>query len=322
MKDFTKSSPKSNLRLVPPEPKEDESYTIDSIKPDYRKTGIVLVSIRIVNTDQVFELPVQELATDKWLNKLSKWDAMQVGLYANLESKKSYDLLDKTQSVNLFQHKYILVLGFLYVTLLIVSNIVGGKLTRFFGLDFPAVLFAFPITFILGDILTEVYGYKVSRRIIWIGFFGNLVTILGVYLVGLLPASPYWTDQGAYEKIFSLSFRVSAASFAAYLGGEFMNAIILSKLKKRTNGRYLWFRIMGASAAADIFDSILFCTVGFMGVVPSVVVFKMVLTQMVFKITYELVASPLTCKVCKFIKKDESIDVFDYDVKYNPLSIK
>lgn len=311
----------SHLKLVSKEPNPDEIYTIESFNPDYVKTGSLAVKLRIVNTNHCFQLPVAELVTKKWLNVLSKFDAMKAGLWWSIESNQSLHLLDKVKNFNLLHHKFILVLAALYINIIILSNTIGGKLTVLFGVHFPAVLYAFPLTFILSDILTEVYGYTITKNIIWLGFLSNLITVSAIFLVGLAPSSAYWDYQDSYYHIFHTSYRISLASFLAYIGGEFLNAYILSNLKKLTNGKYMWARIMIASAISDFADSLIFCTIGFILLLPLADILKMIMIQVCFKLTYELLASPLTCKICKYIKANESIDVYDYGVKYNPLRI-
>lgn len=311
----------SHLRLISKEPNPGEVYTIEGFNPDYVKTGSLTVNLRIVNTDHCFQLPVSELVTKKWLNVLSKFDAMKAGLWWSIESNQSLYLLDKVQNFNLLHHKFILILSVLYINVIILSNTIGGKLTVLFGFHFPAVLYVFPVTFILSDILTEVYGYTITKNIIWLGFLTNLITVFAIFLVGITPASVYWDHQDSYYHIFNTSYRISLASFLAYIGGEFLNAYLLSNLKKLTNGKYMWARIMIASAISDFADSLIFCTIAFILLLPIVDVWKMIMIQVCFKMFYELLASPMTCKICKYIKSYESIDVYDYGVKYNPLRI-
>lgn len=205
---------------------------------------------------------------------------------------------------------------------IILSNIVGGKLTVLFGFEFPAVLYFFPITFIIGDILTEVYGYVLSKYVIWSGFIANFLTIAIVAFVGSLPASTHWGLQDSYNQLFFQSVRISVASCIAYFGSEFLNAAVLSILKKKTNGRLMLARIVGASFLSDCLDSIIFCSIGFIGALPLSLVIKMMFAQFIVKLVYEVGFSPITCKICKYLKEKEHVDKYDYGVVYNPFNFR
>ena len=157
----------------------------------------------------------------------------------------------------------------LFVTVLIISNIIAVKLVTIGPLVVTAAIVLFPVSYILADVLTEVYGYAVARRTIWIGFLCNLVAVLAIVAGGLIPAAPFWDGQDAYDAILGYSSRLLVASFVAYLGGEFLNAFVLAKLKLRTGGRHLWLRTIGSTLVGQALDSAVFVVVAFAGVLPT-----------------------------------------------------
>src|SRR5512143_338229 len=138
-----------------------------------------------------------------------------------------------------------------FVTCLLVANIIAVKPVQISGLVFPAAVVIFPLAYIFGDVLTEVYGYARARQTIWIGFVCNLIAVLAIYLGGLLPAAGFWPNQSAYDTILGFAPRLLAASFIAYLVGEFLNSIVLAKLKVRTAGRFLWLRTISSTIIGE-----------------------------------------------------------------------
>jgi uncharacterized integral membrane protein (TIGR00697 family) len=216
----------------------------------------------------------------------------------------------------------------LFVGTLIVSNIIAVKLVNIFGLVLPAAVVLFPLTYIIGDVLTEVYGFARARRVIWIGFFTNLVAVGAIVLAGAIPAVPFWNlngayanadqAQGAYNAILGFTPRLLAASFAAYLIGEFLNSFVLAKLKIATGGRFLWLRTIGSTIVGQAADSAVFITVAFAGFMdPAALVFT-AFCQWLFKVGYEILATPLTYAAVRFLKKAEGLDVYDRGINFNP----
>jgi queuosine precursor transporter len=209
----------------------------------------------------------------------------------------------------------------LFVTTLIAANITAVKLIGVFGLVLPAAIVVFPISYICGDVLTEVYGYRVTRRVIWLGFLCNLVAVVAIYLGELLPAAPFWQDQEAYESILGYTPRLLAASFAAYLVGEFANAFVLAKMKLATNGRFLWSRTIGSTLVGQGLDSLVFILLAFAGTIPASAMLAAVVTQWFVKSLYEALATPLTYVVVNRLKQIEGEDVYDRDTRFNPLLV-
>lgn len=224
---------------------------------------------------------------------------------------------------------YPVILAF-FVTSLVVSNIIAVKIVSIFGLTLPAAVILFPIAYIIGDVLTEVYGYSLARRAIWIGFGCNLLAVLAIWVAGRLPADPNWTagpfadprSAGqAYQAILGFAPRLLAASFAAYLAGEFLNAFVLAKLKVATAGRYLWVRTIGSTILGQGIDSALFISLAFVGVLPGAILLSAILAQWAVKTTYEVIATPLTYLVVNHLKRVEGMDAFDAGTRFSPLKL-
>lgn len=223
------------------------------------------------------------------------------------------------QPVARFSSYFIAVVAF-FVTGLVVSNIVAVKLILVQGLVLPAAVILFPVSYILGDVLTEVYGYGAARRVIWLGFLCNFLAVIAIWLGGLLPAAPFWTDQAAYDRILGTTPRLLLASFLAYLIGEFANAMIMSKLKVAMQGRHLWIRTIGSTLVGEGLDSAVFITIAFFDVMPPGVLATAIVTQWLVKSGYEALATPLTYLVVNFLKRREGIDVYDRQITLNPFS--
>ena len=209
-----------------------------------------------------------------------------------------------------------------FVTCLMTANIIAVKPVQLGGLIVPAAVIVFPIAYIFGDILTEVYGYARARQTIWIGFACNLIAVVAIYVGGLLPAAGFWPDQSAYETILGFTPRLLAASFAAYLVGEFLNSFVLAKLKVKTAGRYLWVRTIGSTLVGELADSAVFITAAFAGVWPGDQIFSGVIAQWLLKSGYEMLATPLTYWVVGFLKRAENMDVFDRETNFTPFKFE
>ncbi len=210
----------------------------------------------------------------------------------------------------------------LFVTVLIISNIIAVKLVTIGPLVVTAAIVLFPVSYILADVLTEVYGYGVARRTIWIGFSCNLVAVVAIVVGGLIPPAAFWEGQDAYDAILGYSSRLLAASFLAYLGGEFLNAFVLAKLKLRTGGRHLWLRTIGSTLVGQALDSAVFVVVAFAGVLPTEALLAAAVSQWAAKSLYEALATPLTYLVVGFLKRSEGVDHYDRQTRFNPLALR
>lgn len=233
--------------------------------------------------------------------------------------------MSQDQQVNNTRRQYsrwFIVVVALFVTCLITANITAVKLISVFGLVLPAAIIIFPISYILGDVLTEVYGYRQARRVIWLGFLCNLILVVGILLGQLLPAASFWDGQAAYERILGYTPRILTASFLAYLVGEFSNSFVLAKMKIATNGRWLWTRTIGSTLVGQGLDSLIFVTLAFVGTIPQSALASAIITQWLAKSVYEAVLTPVTYKVVNFLKQHEGLDVYDYDTQFNPLLIR
>jgi len=206
----------------------------------------------------------------------------------------------------------------IFITSLITSNIIAVKLVSIFSLVMPAGIIIFPISYIFGDVLTEVYGYRQARRVIWLGFFCNLVAVIAIWVGQILPAASFWDGQAAYERILGYTPRLLLASFLAYMVGEFANSFVLAKMKIATKGRWLWTRTIGSTLVGQGLDSLVFMTLAFVGTIPLTVLAGAIAVQWLSKSAYEAIVTPLTYKVVNFLKKKEEMDVFDHGTRFNP----
>lgn len=216
---------------------------------------------------------------------------------------------------------WFLVVVALFIATLIASNIVAVKLIELSGLVLTAAIVIFPLSYIIGDVLTEVYGYRQARRAIWLGFLANLVVVVAIVIAGILPAAVFWKDQLAFDLILGQTPRILAASFAAYLVGEFTNSFVLAKLKVATEGRHLWLRTIGSTLIGQGLDSAIFVAIAFAGVLPGDVLVATMVTQWLVKSAYEAAATPLTYLAVGFLKSKDEVDVYDRDTRFNPLLI-
>ena len=236
----------------------------------------------------------------------------------------------KTPKTPTHPYRWLPFITALFVTTLIISNIIAVKLIALGGLFVPAAVILFPLAYIFGDVLTEVYGFARARQVIWTGFFCNLVAVLAIWLAGLLPAAPFWAAgsfstpdaaQQAYNAILGFTPRLLLASFAAYLVGEFLNSFILAKLKIRTAGRHLWLRTILSTIVGEGADSLVFITLAFWGIFPPDVILQSVLSQWFVKTAYETLATPLTYLVVNALKKAEGEDYYDKGTSFNPFKM-
>lgn len=215
-------------------------------------------------------------------------------------------------------YRFVIVVA-LFVACLITANIIIAKQIIFLGLILPAGIVIFPLSYIIGDVLTEVYGYQQARRVIWLGFACNLVAVIAIWVGGLLPSAPVFEAQAAYDRILGSTPRFLLASFLAYLAGEFSNAYVLAKMKVKTKGRWLWARTIGSTLVGQGIDTIVVLMIGFIGVLPLSVLSIMILSHWLVKTAYEILATPLTYLVVGYLKQKEELDTYDYDVDFNPL---
>jgi hypothetical protein len=218
-------------------------------------------------------------------------------------------------------YKYLDVITVIFVVVLLISNIASTKIAKvgFMALDGGTLLF--PLTYIFNDVLTEVYGYKTSRKIIWMGFASALLMSLVLGLVGFLPSAAGWEHQDAYMKILGQTPRIVLASLIAYFFGEFSNSYVLAKMKILTKGKWLWTRTIGSTLVGELFDSIIFVSIAFLGVLPQELVFELIIFNYLFKTSVEVIFTPLTYLVVNRLKKKESEDYYDTKTDFNPFRV-
>ena len=214
-----------------------------------------------------------------------------------------------------------------FVTVLICSNLIGpAKIVQFDWLPFAfgaGVLF-FPISYIFGDILTEVYGYARARRVIWAGIAGLAFASVMAAVVVWLPPAPFWENQKAYETAFGTTWRIAAASMFAYFCGEFANSFVLAKMKILTAGKWLWTRTIGSTIVGEAVDSTIFYPLAFYnsGLIPNDKLPAIMLAQFGLKVGVEVVFTPITYRIVAFLKRAENEDHYDRATNFSPFSLK
>jgi len=213
------------------------------------------------------------------------------------------------------------IIACLFVTSLLLSNIIAGKLITIGGVILPGAVILFPLAYIIGDILTEVYGYNRTRMVIWTGFACNILMVGVFFLVMAIPSPGFFEAEGAFATVLGMTPRIVLASLVAYLVGEFSNAAILSRMKILTRGKWLWTRTIGSTLVGEGLDTIIFITICFIGTVPNAVLMQMMLYQYLFKVAFEFVATPLTYAVVGWLKRTEGVDTYDHGVSYNPFQL-
>ncbi len=218
--------------------------------------------------------------------------------------------------------KYFDIILGLFVAVLLISNVASTKILDLGPFTFDGGTILFPIVYIFGDILTEVYGYKAARRVIWTGFASALLMSVVFIIVGRLPAAADWHNQEAYDLILGLTPRIVIASLVAYFAGEFSNSVTLAKMKIWTKGRHLWSRTVGSTVIGEGVDTLLFVLIAFGGVLPGSLIWSIIVSNYLFKVGFEILATPFTYAIVNFLKKHEACDVFDTETRFTPFSIK
>lgn len=225
-------------------------------------------------------------------------------------------------------YRFLPALAAVFVTSLLVSNIIAVKLIVVGPFILTAAIIIFPVSYIFGDVLTEVYGYARARQVIWIGFACNVLMVAAVYASMQMPPAPFWSagslpsaqsSQQAFESVLGIAPRLLAASFAAYLVGEFINSYVMSRMKIISRGRHLWMRTITSTVAGQFADSAIFILAAFVGQVPADKLLPLILSQWIIKTLYEALATPLTYTIVFYLKKSENADFYDYETNYNPL---
>jgi uncharacterized integral membrane protein (TIGR00697 family) len=209
-----------------------------------------------------------------------------------------------------YSGRFVAVAG-VFVTALVVSNIIAVKLVEVSGRVFPAGLVIFPLSYLLGDVLTEVYGIRAARRVIWLGFACNLLAVGAIQAAMHLPAADFWREnEAAYDQILGTTWRLFLASLAAYVVGELANAYVLAVMKGASGGRWLWTRTIGSTIVGEGLDSAIFITIAFAGTGAALA--NPIVTTWLIKVGWETLATPLTYAVVGYLKRTEGVDVYDF----------
>ncbi len=222
-------------------------------------------------------------------------------------------------------YKYYDLIMAAFVTVILCTNLVSAsKQVGIGGFVFGAGVLFFPISYLFGDILTEVYGYARSRKVVWAGFAALAFTAIVTQVVLALPPAPGWPNQGAYQAVFGGFGRIAIASFLGFLCGEFANSFTLAKMKVLTEGRWLWTRTIGSTVVGELVDSLVFYPLAFLGAPGWTLerVVRILFTNYALKVLWEVVATPLTYRVVGFLKRAEHEDYFDYDTDFTPFSLE
>jgi uncharacterized integral membrane protein (TIGR00697 family) len=233
-------------------------------------------------------------------------------------------------STPLRQYRYFEFVMVAFVTILVCSNLIGpAKIVQMDApvlgtLTFGAGVLFFPISYVFGDVLTEVYGYARSRRVIWAGFAGLAFASFMAWVVVALPPAPFWKNQAAYEVAFGSTWRISLASMIAYFAGEFVNSFVLAKMKILTAGRWLWTRTIGSTLFGEGIDSLIFYPLAFYGtgIIPDDKLPTVMVAQFVTKVAVEVAFTPATYAIVGWLKRKEHEDYYDRDTRFTPFSLK
>jgi hypothetical protein len=221
------------------------------------------------------------------------------------------------------QYRYYDLVMAAFVTVLLCANVIGAaKVASLGGFTFGAGVLFFPISYVFGDVLTEVYGYARARKVVWAGFAALGFASFMSFAILAFPPAPGWPHQPAYETVFGATPRIVLASLVAYFSGEFCNSYVLAKLKLVTSGRLLWSRTIGSTIVGEAVDSAIFYPLAFAGVWPGELVVKVMLTNYALKVLWEVLMTPFTYRIVNFLKRAESEDYFDRGTNFTPFSLQ
>jgi uncharacterized integral membrane protein (TIGR00697 family) len=220
------------------------------------------------------------------------------------------------------QFKYYELVMAAFVCVLLCSNLIGApKVTEVAGFRFGTGVLFFPISYIFGDVLTEVYGYARARRVVWAGFTAMLFATFMCWFVLWLPPAPGWNDQAAFETALGSTWRIVCGSLIAFFIGEFCNSYVLAKMKLWTEGRQLWTRTIGSTIVGEAVDTLIFYPIAFYGSWPRELLITVMINNYLLKTGWEIVMTPVTYKVVGFLKRAEQVDFFDRDTNFSPFTI-
>ncbi len=218
-------------------------------------------------------------------------------------------------------YQYFDIIMALFVAVLLISNVASAKIVQLWHFSFDGGTLLFPLSYLFGDILTEVYGYKMTKKVIWLGFLSASLMAVVLAVVTALPSAQDWPYQEAFQNILGQTPRIVLASLIAYFAGEFSNSFILAKLKIKTKGKHLWLRTISSTLVGEGIDTVLFVSIAFWGILPQGLLLAVFVSNYVFKTGVEIILTPLTYKVVKFLKRKENEDFYDRTTNFNPFSL-
>jgi len=309
-------------------------YEIISHYENYDNTGEIFVRFQLKGTRETLIKSVKEIYKSNWLHGFSQEDVAFISILFTSEQSKM------PQLISLFPRKKhritrpVVILAMLFVTFLTLSNLTAFKLAEIdlhsfaflhlqhsYKIDLPVALMFFPLTYFFDDTLTEVYGFKLSRLVIWGGLACSAVLTLLATLTVAIPPAPIWHHQKAFALVFNSTPIIFLASALGYFVGEFCNSIILSKMKILTSGRWFALRIITSTSIGVGLDSMIFCFMAFSHILPTYLIWRMIITQYIFKVSYEILALPITYLLTGYLKRIDKVDYYDYKTVFNPFSL-
>lgn len=217
--------------------------------------------------------------------------------------------------------KYLPFIAGIFAATLVITNLLNNKIFVLGGFAFPAGILTFPLSFLVADCLTEIYGYSAARKVIWTGFAALLFMVVAVIGAVHLPPAAFWPNQEAFRTVLNQVPRIVCASMLAYFAGEFCNSYVLAKSKVRTQGRGMWLRFVTSTMAGQAVDTVVFMTVAFLGIYPPQAMLTLFASAWVFKVLWEVVALPVSVPLVRWLKAAESEDYFDRNTDFNPFHI-
>lgn len=297
-------------------PNDENIYYVEEIYKNL--TGIYIVVCKVKgNSCGVFSIPATELIT-KRQDILSNFDITDIINIVSIANSIKYNI---TLNDNNTATKFFPFLALLFSTSLIITNIQSSKLFSIFNTSMPAGIWSYSVTYILGDIITEVYGYKKTRTLIWGTIVANVFAMIFIYISINLPPSPYYAYQTQYSLVLGAVPRIIIASMASYWASEFLNSYIIARLKILQKGQQQWIRIISASIISISVDSVLFMIIAYAGKLPILEMIKVILQGYIFSITCEILAVPLIVIISIKLKRIEHIDIYDYLTNFSPFSM-
>ena len=210
-----------------------------------------------------------------------------------------------------------MLLGVTFCVCLILANLLATKQIQFGPLNLTTGVLVFPISYVVNDCITEVWGYRRAKLIIWTGFLMNFIFVLLAWIADLIPGAPYWTNQEGFHALFGLAPRVALASFAAFIVGSLLNAYVMSRMKVRDKGKRFSLRAIASTVAGEVSDSVIFFPIALGGIVPKENLLLMMVSQVVIKTLYEIVMLPVTIRFVTWLKRSEGVDVYDDGMSYS-----